>query len=200
MFDVFLAFGLAYLLGSFPSAYLVARAKGQNIFTVGSGNMGAMNTARNLSWGWGAVVLLTDIIKGSLATWLALQIGGSNMLPAFAASFAVVLGHCYSIFINFKGGKGLATALGASIAIYPWLGIAGLTGIILLSLGIKGRSNLAASVLAVSYPVLAAIFLTQRGWSGSAFIWAMVSIVLYSSVILIKYLPDVRSELLPQAD
>lgn len=194
MASAFTAFLIAYLVGSFPTAYLVARANGQDIFALGSNNMGAMNTARNLSMGWGVVVFLIDIIKGALATYVGLWFGAES-LAVLAATVGVVVGHGFSVFVGFRGGKGLATAMGASFPIYPWVGIAGLFVIAALSLIFRQRSNIAAVILVVSYPILAAIILSSQGSSGSFFIYTLVSVVIYSLVVLVKHLPDLQNEL-----
>ena len=115
LLDVLRALVLGYLIGAFPSAFLVGKLKGQNIFKVGSGNMGAMNAARNLGYGLGVLVLLVDLAKGALATYLGLQLFSPNILPAFVAGVGAVIGHTWSIYIGFKGGKGLATGFGVSL-------------------------------------------------------------------------------------
>jgi len=124
-----LALLLGYLLGALPSAALAARLKGKRIFEVGSSNMGAMNTARNLGWGLGALVLLLDLGKGALATALGLQLGGGDLLPALAGGLGAVLGHLWSVYVGFRGGKGLATTLGVALPLYP---LGGLYALLLL--------------------------------------------------------------------
>jgi glycerol-3-phosphate acyltransferase PlsY len=121
---------LAYLLGSIPPGFLMAKARGIDIRTVGSGNIGATNAFRILGKGPGALVLLVDILKG----WFAVQI----VAPAVAqllldvpvdyirdylritAGVTVILGHNYTCWLGFKGGKGIATSAGALTALVPW--------------------------------------------------------------------------------
>ena len=114
-----------YLLGSLPFGYLVARAHGVDIFKVGSGNPGATNVKRSLGAKAGNTVMLLDLLKGSVATaW--------QMLPLFNAPdprllglvgvIAAVLGHSFSIFTKFKGGKGVATAAGGLLVLIPLAG------------------------------------------------------------------------------
>lgn len=116
-----------YLLGSIPTGYLVARARGIDIRTVGSKNMGATNVFRTLGKGPGIFVLLVDALKGFAASaWLAdglLQIfSQSNPDPQAShiiAGIAAVLGHNYTCWLQFKGGKGIATTAGVFLALAP---------------------------------------------------------------------------------
>jgi len=109
----------AFLLGSFPTGVVVARAKGVDLRKVGSGNIGTTNVGRALGRGWAAVVLLVDAGKGALPVVLAAQVFDVSWLPA-AAGLAAVLGQVFSIFLKGRGGKGVATSLGAGLALAPW--------------------------------------------------------------------------------
>ena len=117
----------AYLLGSFPTGYLAARAKGIDIRTVGSGNIGAANTMRVLGKPAGIFVLVVDGLKGYAAcTWLCDLLLKSIGVPAadkapytILAGIAVVLGHNYTCWLRFKGGKGIATSAGVFFALAP---------------------------------------------------------------------------------
>jgi glycerol-3-phosphate acyltransferase PlsY len=108
----------AFLLGSFPTGVVVARAKGVDLRKVGSGNIGTTNVGRALGRGWAAVVLLVDAGKGALPVVLAAQVFDVSWLPA-AAGLAAVLGQVFSIFLKGRGGKGVATSLGAGLALAP---------------------------------------------------------------------------------
>ncbi len=117
---------LSYLIGSFPTAYVVGRFKGVNIFEVGSGNMGANNTARALGIQWGVVVWFLDGIKGIVALLVARWIAPSDAqgTALILGAIAVVLGHNWSIFATImtgkiRGGKGAATASGTWVLLVP---------------------------------------------------------------------------------
>ncbi|HEU0038583.1 MAG TPA: glycerol-3-phosphate 1-O-acyltransferase PlsY [Verrucomicrobiae bacterium] len=121
----------AYLLGSIPTGYLVARAKGVDIRMVGSGNIGATNVFRILGKPAGIFVLLADALKGwvavrVVAVWLAETLlppdsmGGSIEIAAILAALFAVLGHNYTCWLRFKGGKGIATSAGVLTALVPW--------------------------------------------------------------------------------
>lgn len=114
--EVVLGVTTAYLLGSLPFAYIITRLKkGIDIRQVGTRNVGAMNTAREIGLFYGLLVLLLDIAKGSLAILLAQFLG----LPLIVAGIAALVGHSWPIFLHFKGGRGAATTLGVLLAITP---------------------------------------------------------------------------------
>jgi glycerol-3-phosphate acyltransferase PlsY len=108
----------AFLLGSFPTGVVVARAKGVDLRKVGSGNIGTANVGRALGRRWAAVVLLVDAGKGALPVVLATRLFNLAWLPA-AAGLIAVLGQVFSIFLKGRGGKGVATSLGAGLALAP---------------------------------------------------------------------------------
>ena len=128
-FWVLAAVALAgYLLGSIPTGYLVARARGVDIRSVGSGNIGATNVMRVLGKPIGIVVLLADALKGGLATSLlpvlaARWAGNAASWPAewlqILAGVSAILGHNYTCWLQFKGGKGVATSAGVLVVLMP---------------------------------------------------------------------------------
>ena len=189
-----LGFITGYLIGALPSAYLLSKLKNKNVFEVGSGNMGTMNVARNLGFGLGIVVLLLDLSKGILASYLGLQLGDS-LLPAYAASFGAVMGHCYSVYVGFRGGKGLATALGVALPLYASGALAALTLLIVLTVTMRSRSNLAAAIICVLYPFCIWASLNWQTPIPHNPLTLMISVVLIASMVFIKYLPGVRAEL-----
>jgi glycerol-3-phosphate acyltransferase PlsY len=117
---------IAYLLGSIPTGYLVAKARGIDIRTVGSGNIGATNAFRILGKGAGSFVLFADALKG----WVAVTVVAPivvNIFPGapleylrIAGGVAAILGHNYTCWLHFKGGKGIATSAGVLVALVPW--------------------------------------------------------------------------------
>ncbi|NIP99994.1 MAG: glycerol-3-phosphate 1-O-acyltransferase PlsY [Nitrospinaceae bacterium] len=109
---------VAYLLGSIPFGVLLARMQNIDLRAHGSGNIGATNAARILGKKIGLFTLLGDVAKGFLAVYLAHRILGSPLETAFAG-LAAFLGHLYSIFLRFQGGKGVATALGIFLFLMP---------------------------------------------------------------------------------
>jgi glycerol-3-phosphate acyltransferase PlsY len=121
---------IAYLLGSIPTGFLVAKAKGVDIRTVGSGNIGATNVFRFLGKPAGVFVMLADAAKGWLAVFLMAPLVGGWFFPdagalsrdwfRLCAGIAAILGHNYTCWLHFKGGKGIATSAGVLVALV-WL-------------------------------------------------------------------------------
>ncbi len=141
----------AFVLGSFPTGVVVARAKGIDLRKVGSGNIGTTNVGRALGRRWAAFVLLVDAGKGALPVLLAGYLFPSPWLAA-AAGFSAVLGQVFSIFLKGRGGKGVATSLGAGLALAPLpaLGPAALWIVLMLTFRISSVGSLAA---VVSFPL-----------------------------------------------
>ncbi len=108
----------AYLLGSVPFGLVFSKTKGIDPRMHGSGNIGATNIARVLGKGWGITTLFCDTLKGYLPVLAAIRFEQPSMIVALTG-LAAVAGHCYSVFLTFKGGKGVATALGVFLAICP---------------------------------------------------------------------------------
>lgn len=105
---------VCYLLGSLPFSYLVARLKNLDIRQHGSGNVGATNVTRVVGVGYGLLALLGDVGKGATAAWLT----GALDVPLWLSGFSVV-GHNWSLFLRFTGGKGVATTVGLLLA-FSW--------------------------------------------------------------------------------
>ncbi len=111
-----------FLVGSVNPANLVAHAFGKDLRSSGSGNPGATNAGRVLGVGWGVAVGALDVLKALLPTVVLLRVAGLGL--ALAGGLAVVLGHMFSPFLRGHGGKGVAAALGAILAVVPWVGLA----------------------------------------------------------------------------
>jgi glycerol-3-phosphate acyltransferase PlsY len=110
----------AYLIGAIPVGFLVARAAGgTDIRRAGSGNIGATNVLRTLGTGPAVLTLGGDIVKGYLAVRAARAIG-PDAWAAAGGAVAAIVGNCWPVFLGFRGGKGVATGLGAFLALVPW--------------------------------------------------------------------------------
>ena len=146
---------LAYLLGSIPFAIVVSRASGlADPRSYGSKNPGATNVLRSGNKGAAAATLVLDAMKGGLAVWLVETVGprfGIGEAGVAAVALAVVVGHLFPVFFGFKGGKGVATALGVLFAIAWWLG-AGTAATWLVIAFFFRYSSLAALVAAAFAP------------------------------------------------
>ena len=148
----------AYLLGSISFAVLMSKFFGlADPRTYGSGNPGATNVLRSGKKAAAALTLLGDAAKGWLAVFLAIRFAphdGEGLLLVALVALAVFVGHIFPVFLKFKGGKGVATALGVLLALSGWMGLAVLATWILVALVFR-YSSLAALVAAIAAPIYA---------------------------------------------
>ncbi len=162
----------AYLLGSISFAVVTSRAFGiADPRTYGSGNPGATNVLRSGKKLAAALTLLGDAAKGWVAVVLAKHLALGDVQVALIA-LAVFLGHLFPVFLKFKGGKGVATALGVLLALNAWLGLAALATWLLIALVFR-LSSLAALTAAFLAPIYAALLGMPCGW-----VWASVAMSL----------------------
>lgn len=156
MLSIVLGATMAYLLGSIPSGLWIGRKFFQiDIRQHGSGNLGATNSFRILGKKAGTIVLLMDLLKGSISVLLLKQMDLHGISPLIIALFAVV-GHTYPLFANFKGGKAVATFAGVILAYQPVLFLIGL-GIFILTLAISKMVSF-TSMLTISIGVLLSLY------------------------------------------
>jgi glycerol-3-phosphate acyltransferase PlsY len=184
---------VSYLLGSIPFGYLLVRVfRGEDIRQTGSGNIGATNVARSGAKGLGIATLVLDALKGAIAVGIAAFLAASkfnfceNSFPWFCvnplrlmalAALAAVLGHVFPVWLRFKGGKGVATALGVFCVLFPKAILLALAIFILVA-AVTRYVSLGSILGAIAFPV-AAYFLQNADW---------LSLLLASSVSLIVIL------------
>ena len=149
---------IAYLLGSIPFGYLLVRVvRHEDIRQVGSGNIGATNVLRSGAKGLGIATLLLDLLKGSAAVLLARHIAPGNYDVAVGAAVAAVLGHVFPVWLRFRGGKGVATALGVFLALVLPAALLALAVFVVIVLSTRYVSL--ASIIAAAVMPLAGIAL-----------------------------------------
>jgi len=154
----------AYLIGSIPTGVIVARATGaQDPRTLGSGNIGATNVGRAAGKGAGIATLVGDCLKGALPTAAALFVASSPLAVGITA-FAAFFGHLFPLFLRFRGGKGVATALGLFLVISP---VATLCAVFIfaLLLFVLRYVSLGSIAAAASMPVFLALFPSSRAFA-----------------------------------
>ena len=178
----------AYIIGSFPSGYIIGRLKkGVDIRDVGSRNMGAMNVFYSVGFKEGLLVLALDIVKGALAVAVA-RLLGSPILGQLLAGAAAVLGHSYSIFLKFRGGRGGATCIGVLVFLMP-LGAPFYLALFLILLGITRFPTLSYSLAFLSFP-----FVGWLWYHSVAFVIFSVAILIIPGLRYISRIQEIRSK------
>ncbi len=169
---------LAYLLGSIPFGIIIAKAKGIDLRRHGSGNIGATNVARVVGRTYGLVTLAADMAKGLGPVLGCMYLAGDVREPGFVlavTALAAVAGHCFSVFLGFKGGKGVATAAGVFLALCPWA--LALAAAVFLAMvrwsGYVSMGSLAASAVLplFLYALCPDPYLEPMSWSIAIMIW-----------------------------
>lgn len=189
----------AYLLGSIPSGYLAGKAKGIDIRTLGSGNIGATNAFRILGKPAGVMVLLADALKGWLAVHF-MPLLAHHIFPAanwteqtqellrITAAIVVILGHNYTCWLKFKGGKGIATSAGVLIALVPLTFLAGLVVWIVVCMATRYVSVASISAAAI----LPLVTWIAHVWLGGRYTLLMVGITfLMGALAIYKHKPNI---------
>jgi glycerol-3-phosphate acyltransferase PlsY len=193
LFPLITAVVVGYLLGSLPFGYLVARSKGINIFEHGSKNPGATNVRRVLGKGPGNLVFVLDMVKGAAAAGWPVLLRGLNVAPvgvgrielfdlSYATEMGVVgllaalIGHCFSCFTGFRGGKGVATSVGGILVLMPWVVLVGV--VVWVATFYSSRYVSLASILAaVSLPISAYFFHEPRLLLGLTIVIALIVLI-----------------------
>jgi glycerol-3-phosphate acyltransferase PlsY len=170
---------LAWLLGTFPSAVLVARAHGRDIMTEGSGNPGASNVARLLGWRAGALVLACDFAKGALAAGVGYAVGGRP--GAFVLGVAAIIGHTFPLYR--KGGKGVATGAGALLVLYP-LVVLGLAVVWVLVARVLHKASLASLLCTIAFPIAV--------WRFGYDLWEVVIVSALAVLVVMRHAGNLR--------
>jgi glycerol-3-phosphate acyltransferase PlsY len=189
LLPLLLAAVVGYVLGALPFGYLVARAKGVDIFAVGSRNPGATNVRRVLGHGPGNLVLALDALKGAVAAgWPGLpSVAGAEaavfsladpraLAMGITGLIAAMLGHGFSCFTGFRGGKSVATGAGGFAVLFP-LGMLIALGVWLVTLGLSRFVSLASILAAASLPVSAVALRSPMPLLGAAIVTSLFVII-----------------------
>ncbi len=172
---------VGYLIGTFPSAVLVARANGIDIRAVGSGNPGASNVTRVLGWRRGLWVFVLDAAKGAVAAGLGLIIDGRPLGYAMAA--AAIIGHVFPVWERFRGGKGVATGAGAFLVLNP-LVVAALAVVWAVVSKLWKKASLASIIVVALVPV--GVWIVQQSW------WEVVATIALCLLVMIRHLGNMK--------
>jgi glycerol-3-phosphate acyltransferase PlsY len=151
---------IAYLIGGIPFGYLLVRAKtGEDVRSKGSGNIGATNVLRTTGRAAAVATLLLDIAKGSVAVWLAGKLTNESVAAMSLAALAVMAGHAYPVFLKFRGGKAVASFIGAFLVLTPLPLLASLALFVIVVAATR-HISLGSIVAAGSLPL--AVYLIQH--------------------------------------
>jgi acyl phosphate:glycerol-3-phosphate acyltransferase len=169
----------AWLLGTFPSATLVARTKGHDILKEGSGNPGASNVGRLLGWKYGLAVLVMDFAKGALAAGVGMAVGGR--IGAYVLGIAAVVGHTFPLYR--KGGKGVAAASGMLAVLFPYI-VVGLAVVWFVVARVMRKASLASLLMTVLFPVTAAL----AGYD----LWEVAVLGALAVLVIVRHAANIR--------
>jgi glycerol-3-phosphate acyltransferase PlsY len=182
---------ISYLLGSIPFGYIVSKMKGVDITKVGSKNIGMANVFRNVGPVYGLIVLFLDAFKGFLPTFIAINYKLLDY-QVLMIGLASIIGHSFSVFLRFKGGKGVATSFGVFLAISPIISVIGLI-IWIISVLITRYSSLGSILAAFVVFVISSSYLIfnfnfnifMSEYKGSKIF--LISLIIVSFIILAKH-------------
>jgi glycerol-3-phosphate acyltransferase PlsY len=174
----------SYLVGAIPTSYLTVRLlKGQDLRTLGSGNLGATNLYRVLGWKYAVPVGIFDLLKGAVPVLFFAPLAGGGDRTAILLGLAAVVGHVFSVFAGFKGGKGVATGAGVVLGLAPWAFVAALiTWIILVkasgyvSLGSLGAALMLPPAVYLLHPERRPMIWLFAGLAGAIVIFHRANI------------------------
>lgn len=177
-----------FAIGGINPATIIGRWRGVEVSSVGSGNPGATNVGRAIGRKWGIVVGVIDVLKGFVPTFVVMRTMGTWV--ALAAGIACVLGHIYSPYLGGRGGKGVATSVGAILAVVPWVALAALVVFAVCVPFVRRLGN--ASVVACVFLLVAGVWLLVRADAAldrGVAIW----LVVMASIVLARHRSNIAS-------
>ncbi|CAB4544400.1 MAG: glycerol-3-phosphate 1-O-acyltransferase PlsY [Actinobacteria bacterium] len=172
---------VAYLLGTFPSAVMVARSKGIDITAVGSRNPGASNVGRTMGTAWGVLVFVLDGLKGAIPAAVGTAL--DEPVATYAMVAAAVLGHMYPVTRRFVGGKGVATMGGALVVLHPIVFVV-LLVVWLVVRKLSGTASLGSLIIAAGLPIGVAL--------DGAPAWEVVATVALAALVMLRHADNIR--------
>lgn len=195
---LFLCTLASFLLGSIPFGLLVGFAHGVDVRTIGSGNVGAMNVGRILGRQWFIVVFVLDLLKGLIPTLIGgwMLLGNANsvsiqtaMIGRLIVGLASILGHNYSPFLHFRGGKGVSTSLGVALGVYPDLSVPAVLAFLVWAagFGVTRMSSVGSILGGLFFPLFYLGYLNHRGENVSEH-WPFVAFsVLVALLVVLRH-------------
>ena len=181
---IFLALALSFFCGSIPFGVLIGKSRGVDVRAVGSGNIGTTNVWRALGPVAGGTVFALDVAKGVAGPLLGNWLVPDNEIGIAVCGIAAVLGHTFSPFLGFKGGKGIATSLGALLGLMPIVGVL-IFAVWGAVLGLTRMISAASVAACIALPILAIAFHHEQ--------WPYVVVALMMAVVaFVKHIPNLK--------
>lgn len=180
--ELFIIFLMSYVIGSIPTAYIIGKINDIDIRKYGSGNVGAANIYRVLGKKWGTITFMFDFLKGFIPTYTASKIF-NNPYITIGVGFLSIVGHIFTLFLSFKGGKGVATSTGVFMAITPYTLIISIIVFFLIT-KVSGFVSL-GTLIATFIFMLTSIFIHIK-------IEFKIFITVVSIIIFITHIPNIK--------
>ncbi len=194
------AMAAAYLLGSVPFAFVIAKAHGKDLRTIGSGNIGATNLARAVGRKWGYLCFALDVLKGLVPMVLVGALLATPDHPVHLAlwlgvGIAAILGHVFPIYLGFKGGKGVATSFGVALGLWPYFTICALVALLVwLAVVLIWRYvSLASICAAITFPVALGLgILAASGWDVIDLWPLLIAATVIPILVIVRHRQNIR--------
>jgi glycerol-3-phosphate acyltransferase PlsY len=184
MINIILLFVSAYVIGSIPTSYLFGRMlKGIDIRQHGSGNVGATNALRVLGTKIGIITLVIDMFKGFLPVFVAMKLFPADDLIAITTGICTIAGHIFTLFLSFKGGKGVATSAGVFIALLP-AAVGVCLAIFVIIVALTRYVSLGSIIAAFTLFVWELVHNLRNDWSH---LWLFIFVTLLVSMIILRH-------------
>ena len=196
MYAVFaVAIVVAYLLGSVPFGFIIARAHGKDLRTIGSGNIGATNLARAVGRQWGYVCFALDVLKGLIPVAVVGAIVDVRSDPValslwLTVGIAAIVGHVFPVYLRFKGGKGVATSFGVALGLWPYFTICALVALAVwvIVVLIWHYISLASICAAAAFPIALALGMSALPDWDSASLWPLlVAAIIIPILVIVRH-------------
>jgi glycerol-3-phosphate acyltransferase PlsY len=195
-----LAIPAAYLLGSVPFAFLIARAHGKDLRTIGSGNIGATNLARALGRKWGYLCFALDVLKGLVPMVVVGAVIGVPDNAVFLSlwlvvGLAAILGHVFPVYLHFRGGKGVATSFGVALGLWPYFTLSALIALVvwIAFVLIWRYVSLASICAAATFPMVLVLGILALPTWHSTNVWPLlIAAVAIPVLVIVRHRENIR--------
>lgn len=186
---------LSYFIGAIPSAYIIVKLiKGIDIRQQGSGNVGFTNALRVIGFGPGLLVLLADMAKGAVAVLLISRLSNSSSLAGYMpvfCGFLAIVGHIWTVFLKFHGGKGVATSLGVFISLHPLAGLISL-GVWLIAVAITRYVSLGSILLCISFCINVFLANSSYALKGTNVLAIRIFAIIVTIIVIYKHSSNIQ--------